>query len=173
MIPETIEETAEGGLSLRALFGVLTPLQDGLPEYMRAVLVWTPQHENSMNTNTNAAEAKQPASAGCHPTTCCASSIADAALEFANSRAEFLAAKQSRNSHKCQNAWRDYSGNGESEPPCRFVGNLEIEEMCEPCQARLKAEEIMQAKSKAATKAWRRFKAISSHNADVDAPAHD
>jgi len=100
---------------------------------------------------------------------CCASLIAVAALEYANSRAEFLAAKQTRNSHKCQNQWRDYSGNGESEPPCQFVENLGIGEMCEPCQARLKAEEIVQAKSKAASKAWRRFKAISSHNADVEA----
>jgi hypothetical protein len=104
------------------------------------------------------------ADGGLRLTTCCASSIAEVALEYANSRAEFLAAKQSRNSLKCENEWRDRSGRGESDPPCRFVEDLEIEEMCEPCQARLKAEEIVQAKSKAASKVWRRFKAISSHN---------
>ena len=109
-------------------------------------------------------KADNAADSGLRLTTCCASSIAVVALEYANSRAELLAAKQSRNSHKCQNQWRDYSGNGESEPPCRFVENLGIGEMCEPCQARMKAEEIVQAKSKAASKAWRRFKAISSHN---------
>ena len=115
--------------------------------------------QNLLTTMKNQTWGESPLS----ETPCCASSIAAVALEFANSRAEFLAAKQSRNSHKCQNEWRDHSGNGESEPPCRFVGNLEIEEMCEPCQARLRAEEVVRAKSKAASKAWRRFKAISSH----------
>jgi hypothetical protein len=46
MTPETIEETTEGGLPIRDLFGVWTPLQDKLPEYMCAVLVWAPQFKN-------------------------------------------------------------------------------------------------------------------------------
>ena len=140
---------------------------------LRRTSMWThpltrnPQRRNQMSDTPKADKA---ADSGLRLTTCCASSIAIAALEFANSRAELLAAKQSRNSHKCQNEWRDPSGCGESEPPCRFEENLGIEEMCEPCRERLKANEIVQAKSKAASKAWRRFKAISSHNAKTEGP---
>ena len=90
--------------------------------------------------------------------------LRDAAVTFAMARAEFLAAKRARNSHQCEHEWRDRSGNGKSEPPCRFEGNLEPQEMCEPCQARAKDEEIVQAKSKIASKAWRRFSAILRHN---------
>ena len=109
-----------------------------------------------MKSNRKASERRSAAN-------CCAS-LDDAAMTFAIARAEFLAAKQVRNSHQCTNEWRDPSGCGESEPPCRFEENLEPEEMCEPCQARAKAEEIVQAKSKIASKAWRRFSAIYRHN---------
>lgn len=92
------------------------------------------------------------------------SALSDASLLFSLARYEFLEAKNTRNQFKCSVEWKSLNEYVESEPPCRFDECLTVEEMCEECQARIKANEVVELKSKAASKAWRRFKSLFSQN---------
>lgn len=86
--------------------------------------------------------------------------LQSAALEFALARASFLDAKQARNSLRCEFAWKDKSGAGQSDLPCYYGDGDNAEDYCEPCKLRAEATKTMCDKSKISSSAWIRFRRI-------------